>query len=210
VERPLLRLAPIAAVAILLASACGGGQDPVPGSALASGAQSVYSVTGVGALPPGEEVSMMLTPLRNTSGGDVVVRRVEPLGVSTTAKGEAPAEVVAFELAARDAALAQAVPLGFYPGPRPAVEVDGACVEQPTVAPAGLVLEPERETAEEVFLVVRLRTTAPGTFALEGQRVVYEANGTAYRQDFLAGLEIEVREGADPEVPEDQAACVGR
>ena len=151
----------------------------------------------------------MLTPLRNVSAGDVVVERIEPLGVSAATEGDAPGVVVGFELAERDAGLALAVPLGFYPGRRPAVEVDGACVEQPTVAPEGFVLEPGEADAE-VFLVVRVQTTAPGTFALEGQRIVYEQDGTLYRQDLPAGLEIEVREGAEPEIPADQAACAAR
>ena len=209
-ERPLLRVARVSAATILLAAACGGEQDPAPGDVLESGAASVYAVAGAGALPPGREVSVMLTALRNTSGEEVVIHEVEPVGVSVTSDGEAPAEVVAVELAVRDAALAEAVPLGFYPGPRPAVEVDGACVEQPTVAAADFALKPGGEVDEEVFLVVRVRTTAPGTFRLEGQRVVYELDGTRYHQDLRDGLELEVREGAEPEVPDDQAACAAR
>ena len=82
--------------------------------------------------------------------------------------------------------------------------------EQPTVAAEDFVLTPQDETPDDVYLVVRLRTAASGTFRLEGQRVVYELDGLLYRQDFLDGLEVEVREGANPEIPADQAACAAR
>ena len=209
-ERQLLRPSPIVVVAVLLVSACGGEQDPVAGRALEGGAPSEYGVTGIAALPPGEEVSMMLTPLRNTTDAEVVIRRVEPLGVTVTASGEAPAEVASLQLAPRDAALTEAVPLGFYRRSPPAVEVDGACVEQRAVAPDGYVLDPERSATEEVYLLLGVRTKAAGTFRLEGQRVVYEVDGVLYRQDFRDALELEVREGAEPELPDAQAACIAR
>lgn len=209
-ERQLLRRPPIVVVAILLVSACGGEQDPVAGRALESGAPSEYVVTGVAALPPGEEISLMLTALRNKTDSEVVIRRVEPLGVSVTASGEAPAEVASLELAPRDAALAEAVPLGFYRRMPPAVEVDGACVEQRTVAPDGYVLDPAGPATEDVYLLLGVRTRAAGTFRLEGQRVVYELDGVLYRQDFRDALELEVREGAEPELPDAQAACIAR
>jgi hypothetical protein len=210
VERPLLRPVLVAAFAVLLASACGGEQDPAPGRALEMGAPSTYGVTGSAALPPGWNVSLMLTPLRNTSGSDILIRRVEPLGVSVSSEGDAPVDVSSVELAVRDPALAETVPLGFYPGSRPALEVDEACVQQPTVAAEDFVLPPQEDTADDVYLVLRLRTVAPGTFRLDGQRVAYELDGVLYEQDFRDGLEIEVREGADPEIPDDQAACVDR
>ena len=206
-ERPLLRPAPVAAIGVLLAFGCGGGQDSAPGRALTRGAPSEYGVAGAAALPPGADVSLMLTPLRNTTTSDAVVRRVEPLDVSP-AGDDAPAEVVSVELAVRDTALAEAVPLGFYAGSRPAVEVDGSCVQQPTVAAEDFVLEPEASTAEDVYLVVRVRTTGPGTFRLGGQRVVYELDGRLYHQDFRDALSLEIRDGADPEIPDDQAPCV--
>lgn len=194
----------------LLVPACGGEQGPVEGRALEVGAATTYSVTGIAALPPARDVSIMLTRLRNVTSSEVVIRSVEPLGVSVTAEGEAPADILGVELAVRDPSLAETVPLGFYPGPRPALEVDGSCVEQPTIAAERFALEPHAQTADEVYLVVRLRTSAPGTFRLDGQRVVYEAGGTVYRQDFLDGLELEVRDGADPELPAEQLACAAR
>lgn len=209
-ERQLLRPSPIVVVAILLVSACGGEQDPVAGRALEGGAPSEYVVAGIAALPPGEEVSIMLTPLRNTTDAEVVIRRLEPLGVSVTASGEPPAEVASLQLAPRDAALAEAVPLGFYRRSPPAVDVAGACVEQRAVAPDGYVLDPEGSATEDVYLLLGVRTRAAGTFRLEGQRVVYEVNGVLYRQDFRDALELEVREGAEPELPDAQAACIAR
>ena len=208
-ERQLLRPSPIVVVVILLA-ACGGEQDPVDGRALESGARSEYVVAGIAALPPGEEISMMLTRLRNTTDSEVVIRRVEPLGVSVTASGDTPAEVASLELAPRDPMLAEAVPLGFYRRIPPAVAVDGACVEQRTVAPDGYVLDPRGSTAEDVYLLLGLRTKAAGTFRLEGQRVVYEVDGVLYRQDFRDALELEVRQGAEPALPDAQAACITR
>jgi hypothetical protein len=61
-----------------------------------------------------------------------------------------------------------------------------------------------------VYLLLGLRTKAAGTFRLEGQRVVYEVDGVLYRQDFRDALELEVRQGAEPALPDAQAACITR
>lgn len=208
----MLKLVPGLAAAVLLASGCGGEQGPVGGYALEVGAASKYAVEGSGALPPGVEVSLMLTALRNVSDGDLEIRRIEPIGEIPTGEGKAaPAEVVGFELAVRDEALAAAVPLGFYAGARPAVQVDGACVEQPTVAPEDFVLAPAGGRDEDVFVVLRVRTTTEGVFNLSGLRVVYELDGVPYFQELRDGLVLKVVPGARPDVPEAQAAClVGR
>ncbi|HET9544548.1 MAG TPA: hypothetical protein VFO88_03130 [Gaiellaceae bacterium] len=207
-ERQVLKLLPGLAVAALLASGCGGEQGPVAGDALEVGAASTYAVEGAGALPPGVEVSLMLTPLRNVSDGDLVIRRIEPIGGIPTDGEGAAAEVVGFELAVRDQALATAVPLGFYAGARPALQVDGACVEQPTVAPEDFVLAPVGERDEDVFVVLRVRTTAEGVFGLDGLRVVYELSGVQYFQELRDGLVLHVVPGAAPDVPEAQTACL--
>ena len=205
----MLKLLPGLAVAALLASGCGGEQGPVAGDALEVGAASTYAVEGAGALPPGVEVSLMLTALRNASDGDLVVRRIEPVGGPPTGDGKGgAAEVVGFELAVRDEALATAVPLGFYAGARPAVQVGGACVEQPTVAPEDFVLAPVGQRDEDVFVVLRVRTTAEGVFSLDGLRVVYELGAVQYFQELRDGLVLQVVPGAAPEVPEAQAACL--
>ena len=122
--------------------------------------------------------------------------------------GHERAEVVGVELAVRDEALAAAVPLGFYAGARPAVQVEGACIEQPTVTPENFVLAPAGERDEDVFVVLRVRTTAEGAFALDGLRVVYEVDGVAYFQELPDGLVLAVVPGARPDVPEAQAACL--
>lgn len=205
----MLKLVPGLAVAALLASGCGGEQGPVAGDALEVGAASTYAVEGAGALPPGVEVSLMLTALRNASDGDLVIRRIEPIGGLSTGDGEgAAAEVVGFELAVRDQALATAVPLGFYAGARPALQVDGTCVEQPTVAPEDFVLAPAGQRDEDVVAVLRVRTTAEGVFGLDGLRVIYELGGVQYFQELRDGLVLQVVQGAAPDVPQAQAACI--
>ena len=208
----MLKLVPALTVAVLLASGCGGEQGPVAGDALEVGAASTYAVEGPGALPPGVEVSLMLTALRNLSDGDLVLRRIEPIGGIPSGEGAvAAAEVVGFELAVRDEALVAAVPIGFYAGARPAVQVDGACVEQPTVAPEDFGLAPAGERDEDVFVVLRVRTMAEGRFSLDGLRVVYELDGVPYFQELRDGLVLDVVPGAGRDVPEAQAAClVGR
>ncbi len=205
----MLKLLPGLAVAALLASGCGGEQGPVAGDALEVGAASTYAVEGAGALPPGVDVSLMLTALSNASDGDLVIRRIEPIGGIPTGEGKrAAAEVVGFELAVRDQDLATAVPLGFYAGARPAVQLDGACVEQPTVAPEDFVLAPAGQRDEDVFVVLRVRTTAEGVFGLDGLRVVYELGGVEYFQELRDGLVLQVVPGAAPDVPDAQAACL--
>ena len=205
----MLKLLPGLAVAVLLASGCGGEQGPVAGDALEVGAASTYAVEGAGALPPGVEVSLMLTALRNASDGDLVIRRIEPVGALATGEGKrAAAEVVGVELAVRDEALATAGPLGFYAWARPAVRVGGTCVEQPTVAPEDFVLAPVGARDEDVLVVLRVRTTAEGVFGLDGLRVVYELGGVRYFQELGDGLVLQVVPGATPDLPEAQAACL--
>lgn len=206
-ERPLLsKPLGAGAVALLLASTACGGQDARPGSALETGPRSEYAVSEGGAVPPGQDLSLMLTALRNTSDAPLVIRRVEPLDVSSTAGDEDPEAAVRIELAPRSRS-APEVPLGFYFGPRPAVDTGDACTEQAVVAADGYVLEPDAEAAEDVFLVVSVRAGGPGTFRVGGQRIVYEQEGIRYRQDLEASLLVEVREEATPDVPDDQRAC---
>lgn len=196
-----------AAVAVLLAAAACGGQDARPGSALETGPRTEYAVSEEGAVPPGQELSLMLTALRNTSDTPLVIRRIEPIGLTSSAEEDGPEESVRFELAPRSRS-APEVPLGFYFGPRPAVDSGASCTAQAVVAADGYVLEPDAAAAEDVFLVVSVRAGGPGTFRLGGQRVVYEQDGIRYRQDLEAALVVEVREGATPDVPDDQRACL--
>ena len=199
------------ALAILLAAACGGAKsdaapagDGTPGKALEPVQGVWHRVTAENPFGPGQTVVAMRVPAINISDSPITIRRIEPL---LAARALRVARVRGIGLATRKGGQRAFLPLGTYQTyPPRAATVDG-CLTERVMPAAGYVLRPRRHPWDFAILVIRIRTLAPGTFRMRGQRVVYEQDGELHYQDLLVGISISVRAGAKRPLAPWESAC---
>lgn len=161
-----------------------------------------------GKVPPGQEVVLMLSALRNVSDEPLTITSIKPIGTS----GEpGVAEVVSIELAPEaggGTGIAEGSFVVYPPGESAGRARTDPCTFVPVVPGEGYELDPTETEDDRALLVTRFRALKEGDGAVHVARVEYEQGGRRYEQEIPLTGRFHVREGAKPLSPSRSRGCL--
>lgn len=161
-----------------------------------------------GKVPPGQEVVLMLSGLRNVSDEPLRITSIKPIG---TSGDPGVAEVVSIELAPQrggGTGIAQGPFVVYPPGESAGRARSDPCTFVPVVPAEGYELAPSEDDDDLAFLVTRFRALKEGDGAVRLARVEYEQDGRRYEQTIPLIGRFHVREDAKPMSPYRSRGCL--
>jgi hypothetical protein len=172
-------------------------EPPQPGDALEAASGAGPSLT----LPPGQEVVVVVSAVRNASGEKLEITKLRALPGAGV-----PDAVQVVQVSVLTAA--PEIPPGTYVTFPPVVRgKTGRCTRAGISSPSGVVVEP----GDEPVVLVWLRSVAEGRATVDGFRVTYGQSDTLYEQEVaaegVADITVDPNAAARKPTPDEQACA---